>query len=145
MQVNLGYLQPRNEVLASDYFDKHAKAGSVLVFSAPNSPGDYGPRYPLMRGAGRADPPTLLYGDRLRSRPLGRVDVPLVAAAILRYSTSGYVVFSTTQTEYAHVFQLAPDGALASLERAMAASPQFRLWYRNPDTRIYELAKGPGR
>jgi hypothetical protein len=136
---------PRDEVQASDYFDQHAKAGSVLVFSAPNSPGDYGPRYPLMRGAGAADPPTLLYGDRFRNRPLGRADVPLVAASILRYSPSGYVVFSTTQTEYAHVFQLAPDGALASLERAMATSHQFRLWYSNPDTRIYELTKGAGR
>jgi hypothetical protein len=133
---------PTNEVRASNYFDAHAKAGSTLLFSGPNFPGDYGPRYPLMRGAGRAEPPTLLYNTQFRNRQLGPADVPAVVATIRHYAPSGYVVFSTTQTEYAHVFQLVPDGALENLESAVADSPHFRLFYGNKDARIYQLVRG---
>jgi hypothetical protein len=135
---------PRNEVVASDYFDAHAKAGSVLLFSAPNFPGDYGARYPLIHGATGNDAPTLLHGDEFRHRPLGSADVAKVASVIRHYARTGYIVFSTTQTDYAHVFQLVPDGALQSLEANVATSSFFRLWYSNPDTRIYELVKRPG-
>jgi hypothetical protein len=133
---------PTNEVNASAYFDAHAHAGSALLFSAPNFPGDYGPRYPLMRGAGRAEPPTLLYSSRFRNRQLGRADVPAVVASILHYAPNGYIVFSTTQNEYAHVFQLVPDGALENLEKAVAHSRHFRLFYGNKDARIYRLVRG---
>jgi hypothetical protein len=133
---------PTNEVNASEYFDARAQAGSALLFSAPNFPGDYGPRYPLMRGAGRAEPPTLLYSNRFRNRQLGRADVPAVVASILHYAPGGYIVFSTTQNEYAHVFQLVPDGALENLEKAVADSRHFRLFYGNKDARIYQLVRG---
>src|SRR5690348_17767759 len=46
-------------------------------------------------------------------------------------SSDSYIVFSTSQNEYAHVFQLVPDGALQNLEKAVAASPHFRLFYGN--------------
>lgn len=133
---------PTNEVRASEYFDQHAQAGSALLFSGPNFPGDYGPRYALMRGAGRAEPPTLLYSERFRNRQLGRGDVPAVVASILHYAPGGYIVFSTSQTEYAHVFKLVPDGALQSLEKAVASSKHFRLFYGNRDARIYQLVRG---
>jgi hypothetical protein len=133
---------PTNEVKASDYFDAHAQAGSALLFSGPNFPGDYGPRYALMRGAGRAEPPTLLYSNRFRNRQLGRKDVPAVVASILHYAPGGYIVFSTSQIEYAHVFQLVPDGALENLEKAVASSRHFRLFYGNKDARIYQLVRG---
>jgi hypothetical protein len=133
---------PTDEVRASDYFDAHAQAGSALLFSGPNFPGDYGPRYPLMRGVGGGEPPTLLYSPHFRNRQLGPADVPAVVAAIRHYAPSGYVVFSTTQTEYARVYQLVPDGALDNLERAVADSSHFRLFYGNKDARIYQLVRG---
>jgi hypothetical protein len=133
---------PTNEVRASEYFFAHAQAGSVMLFSAPNFPGDYGPRYPLIRGTGSSDPPTLLYSKRFRNRQLGSADVPAVVASIQHYSSRGYVVFSTTQTEYAHAFQLVPDGALGNLEKAVAHSRHFRLFYGNRDARIYRLVRG---
>ncbi len=133
---------PSTEVRASEYFNAHARAGSVLLFSAPDFPGRFGSRYPLIRGPKNADDPTLLNGPKFRGRPLGSRDVPAVTALVEHYSQHGYVLFSTTQTEYAHVFQLTPDGALESCERAIASSPRFRLWYRNRDTRIYELVGG---
>jgi hypothetical protein len=133
---------PTNEVKASEYFDAHAQAGSVLLFSGPNFPGDYGPHYTLMRGAGRAEPPTLLYNSRFRNRMLGRKDVPAIVSAILHYAPGGYIVFSSTQIEYAHVFQLVPDGALQNLEKAVSRSHHFRLFYGNGDARIYQLVRG---
>ena len=78
----------------------------------------------------------------IRNRRLGPADVPAVVASIRHYAPRGYVVFSTTQTEYAHVYQLVPDGALDNLERAVADSPHFRLFYGNKDARIYQLVRG---
>jgi hypothetical protein len=130
---------PSGEVRASDYFDSHARAGSTLLFSAPDFPGRYGPRYPETRGTMKDDDPTLLRSASFRHRQLGPRDVPAVAALIRHYSPHGYIVFSTTQNEYARIFQLTPPGALTNLENAIAGSPQFQLWYSNPDTRIYEL------
>ena len=116
---------PTSEVQASDYFYAHAQAGSVMLFSAPNFPGDYGPRYPLIRGTGSADPPTLLYSNRFRNRQLGSGDVPAVVASIRHYSPRGYIVFSTSQTEYAHVFQqFGKPGLQAALSRGGLAAPR---------------------
>ena len=42
------------------------------------------------------------------------------------------------------LFRLAPDGALNSLEHAVAASPDFRLWHSTPNAQIYELVAAPG-
>ena len=43
-----------------------------------------------------------------------------------------------------HVFKLLPDGSLDSLSRALAASPDWRVFYRNRDVVIYQLLRPPG-
>jgi hypothetical protein len=40
---------------------------------------------------------------------------------------------------YSHVFKLLPDGSLDSLDNALAASPQWRVFFRNQDAVIYEF------
>jgi hypothetical protein len=129
------------EVKASDALDAHAPAHAVLMPAAPNFPTRYGPGYD--RFIGSVDTrPNILQVRSFRNRPLGPRDVPAVIAQILHYGPTGFLIFSTSQENYARMFQLTPPGALHNLERAVARSPRFRLWYGNPDARIYELVRG---
>lgn len=129
---------PRAEVAASAYFYAHAPSGSILVLAAPDFPTNVGARYPLIDDS----KPALLTTRRFGHRALGPQDVPAVSAAILRNGTSDFLVFATTEYRAAEWSELAPPLALESLEGAVAASPYFRLWYVNRDTRIYELVSG---
>ena len=129
---------PSAEVAASDYFYSHGKPGSVLVLAAPDFPVRYGADYDRFRGPKSDDDPNLMRTGTFRNRPLGPKDVPLVAGVIRKYSTSGYLVFSTTEITYSSIFHLTPPGQLDSLERAVVESKEFRLWYSNSDTRIYQ-------
>jgi hypothetical protein len=124
------------EVRASEYFYANAPPESVLVSAATGFPGNFGPRYPLMRRV------ELIAERRFRHRPLGEADVPAVIASMREQSSKGYVAFSTAQTRYVSTFQLTPPGALADLERAVAASPYFRRWYANADARLYKFVDG---
>jgi hypothetical protein len=45
------------------------------------------------------------------------------------------------QRRWAQTFGLTPPGALDDLERAVAASPAFRLWRATRDARIYRLVE----
>jgi hypothetical protein len=129
---------PAGEVRASGWFYDHARPGSVLVLSSPGFPLRYGATYFHFTGPeGDADP-NLLSGNEFRGRQLGPNDVASVVSVIKQYSRTGYLVFSRTQTEFSQVFGLTPPGALERLQRAVAVSPEFRLWYGNADAQIYE-------
>jgi hypothetical protein len=58
------------------------------------------------------------------------------------YSHRNFLVFASSVTRYSVATRLALPGSLQSLERAVARSSRFRLWYRAPDARIYQLV-GP--
>ncbi len=129
---------PSGEVAASSYFYAHAPAGSVLMLSAPGFPIRYGATYENYRGPQGDDDPNLLNTDTLRHKALGPQDVATVVSIIRQYSRSGFLVFSTTENEYASVFRLTPPNALVDLEQAVASSPYFHLWYATRDARIYQ-------
>jgi hypothetical protein len=138
-------LIPAEEVRASNYFYAHTPAGAVLMQAAPDFPARFGPRYHLVVGPQSDDDPNLLRVNLLRYRPLGPHDIPDVISIIQQYSQKGFLVFAPTEFNYAKVFHLSPPGALQSLERAVASSPRFRLYYHDADTRIYELLPPPLR
>jgi hypothetical protein len=92
-------------------------------------------------GAARAeDGLNIAETSAFEGHTLGPAQIPAVVALIRQYSRSGYVVFSTTQYRYAAIKELTPPGELERLERAIAASSRFRLWYATADARIYELS-----
>jgi hypothetical protein len=132
---------PKDEVSASEYFYTHAPAGSVLIPAAEDFPTRVGARYTLMQP--KSDVPALIGPEpethAFENRPLGAAQLPAIVATIHRYSRSGFIVFASTGYEYATVHALAPPGALASLEGAVATSSSFRLWYASRDAQIYEL------
>lgn len=133
-------LMPSAEVAGSEYFYAHAPAGSVLVQASPDFPGRVGARYALMRGPQAEDQPNLVSLPSFQGRPLGRAQIPIVISVIHQYARTGFVVFATTGYRFAELQEVTLPGALASLERAIATSSQFRLWYANADVRIYELS-----
>jgi hypothetical protein len=130
---------PKGQIEASEYFYDHATEGSVLLLSGPNFPVRYGATYRYYAGPQSDFDPNLLRVDRFRYRDLGANDIPDVISLIHQYARSGYMVFSSSQFEYAKVFQLTPPGALNDLEAAIRRSPRFRVWYQSRDARIYEL------
>lgn len=135
-----------SEVTAAQYVYAHASRGSVIMLSAPNFPTRLASNYNEFRGPKGEDDPNLLSANTLRYRSLGPADIPVVISAIHRYARTGFLVFSKSQTEYAQVFRLTPPGQLQNLERAVARSPRFRLWYASGDTRVYQLVgTGGGR
>jgi hypothetical protein len=127
------------EVRASEWFYYHARPGSVLVLAAPGFPYRYGGTYSEFRGPEGDANPNLLTEALFQGRPLGAVDIPRVIERIKQYAAFGYLAFDNDETAYAEVFRITPPGALGDLEAAIASSPEFHLWYRNSDVRIYEL------
>lgn len=133
------------EARASERFYDRAPHGSVLVLAAPGFPYRYGASYPAFRGPEGDANPNLMTEAVFTNRQLGAAQVPDVAARIRVYAPHGYIAFSRDESAYAEVFRLTPPGALGRLREAVAASPQFRLWYANRDVQIYELLAAPAR
>jgi hypothetical protein len=130
---------PPGEVQASEYFYAHAPAGSVLMLSSPDFPTWIGARYKLMRGPVADDRPSLIGIESFENRPLGPAQIPTVISTIRQYSKNGFIVFSTSEDLFTRLQELTPPGALENLERAVASSPHFHLWYSTSDARIYKL------
>ena len=137
---------PESEVDAAEHFYANAPAGSVLMLAAPQFPMKVGARYPVMRGPEAADDRPNIVGEKeFQERPLGIADVPAVIGAMRQFSRrAGFLVFATTGLGFARFYNIAPPGELERLERVVARSPRFTLWYRNDDTRIYRVALGRG-
>lgn len=132
------------EVAASQYFYDNAEPGSVLTLTAPNFPTRVSGRYDQFRTAGDNLPNLLTTGKQFRHRMLGPDDLPAIAEFVDHYVSGAegaggrYLVLSTGQEVYAQVLGLLPPGSLASLGDALAASADWRVFYRGPDAVIYE-------
>lgn len=135
-EVNL--IRP-DEVVASQYFNEHARPGSVLVIAAPNFPERSTGAYADFVVTSGAFDPQLVTDPHFKDRFFGPSDLPEIAVIVRSFSPHGYVAITTGMKVYAHVFKLLPDGSLDSLDRALAASNQWTLFFRNQDAVIYEL------
>jgi hypothetical protein len=135
---------PRDEVQASAYFYEHAEPRSLLVLVNPGFPMRVAARYTLMRPAEGGDTsPNLM--ARQNAQLVRRASVPAVLTTLRQLAPAGtrrYLVFSRTQARYADVNRILSFAQTRRLEDAVARSPQFRLWHRTANTRIFE-AVGP--
>ncbi|HYX44739.1 MAG TPA: hypothetical protein VE760_06815, partial [Acidimicrobiales bacterium] len=135
------------EVEASRYFYANAEPGSVLTLGAPNFPTRLGERYDEFAGTGDNPPNLLTTVNRFRHRMLGPDDLPAVAEFAGEYvgATGGgrYLALGKGQQVYADVLGLLPGGSFSRLDRALAASPDWRVYYRNADAVIYRLLRPP--
>lgn len=135
---------PRDEVQASAYFYARAEPRSLLVLVNPGFPMRGSARYTLMRPAEGGDTsPNLM--ARQNAQLVRRASLPAVRATLRQLAPTGtrrYLVFSRTQARYADVNRILSFAETRRLEDAVARSPEFRLWYRSANTRIFE-ALGP--
>jgi hypothetical protein len=136
---------PRPEVQATAYFYSHARPGSVLMLAGDNYPNDLAADYRTFAGEVGDSSPNLLADPKLRGHVLGTADIPEVLSYVRTYSSRGYLVFSKSQYTYAEFFHSVPAGSLQGLQRAVAGSRDFTLWFSNADARIYRIISPPRR
>jgi hypothetical protein len=126
------------EVAAAQRFYQVAAPGSFLMLAAANFPSRLDAGYP--RHPGFSYDPSLLALPRFQDRMLGPADVDAVARELAGYPAA-YLLVSTSQAAHAELFDLAPPGAVDGLERALLASPRFRVVYRNDDATLFRLRR----
>jgi hypothetical protein len=126
------------EVAAAHYFYRVAAPGSFLMLVASDFPTRLDASYP--RHPGYSYDPSLLALPRFQDRMLGPADVNAVVRELAGYRVA-YLMFSTSQAAHAELFDLAPPGAVDRLERAILASPRFRVVYRNDDAILFRLRR----
>lgn len=137
-------VMPRDEVQASAYFYAHAEPGSLLALVNPGFPMRVSARYTAMRPAEGGDTsPNLMARENAELVRAG--SLPAVWTTLRQLAPSGtrrYLVFSTTAARYADVNRILSFAQTRRLEEAVLRAPEFRLWHRTANTRIYE-AVGP--
>ncbi|MEN3314725.1 MAG: hypothetical protein V7605_959, partial [Acidimicrobiaceae bacterium] len=92
---------------------------------------------------GGSTPPPLTTLDEFRGHRLGPADLPALANLYRDHvaATQGdvYLFLSADQDLYSEVLGLLPKGSIAGLDRALAASPDWRVFYRDRDAVIYRF------
>lgn len=131
---------PRNELKAAEYINDHGPRNAVFELVGANFPMKVGANYPYLAGAsGDSGPDLFDHLPWLATRSQSPVDLSPIIADMLSYSKTGFLVFSTSQYQYARIFHTVPVQTIRAIETAVQNSPRFRLWYQNPDTQIYRL------
>jgi hypothetical protein len=133
----VNHLRP-GEVAAAHRFYQVAPPGSFLMLVASNFPTRLDAGYP--DHPGYTYDPSLLALPQFQDRMLGPADVDAVVYELGGYREA-YLMVSTSQANYAELFDLAPPGAVGRLERALVASPRFRVLYRNDDATLLRLGR----
>jgi hypothetical protein len=81
--------------------------------------------------------------QEFRHRMLGNEDLADIETVVRVYQDAmgggGFVAISESEKAYVRAHGVLPEGSLASLDRALAASPEWRVFFRNGDAAIYEL------
>jgi len=137
--AEINFVRP-SEFTASEYFYAHARPGSVLILAAPNYPERGSAYYDRFVVTSGAFDPKLIPDKAFLHRILGADDLPAIEGLIKVYSPHGYFAITTGMKIYCHVFELLPDGSLDHLDQALSASKRWKVFYRNEDAVIYELA-----
>jgi hypothetical protein len=127
----------RAEVQTASYIYSNAPPHSSLVTAISNFPGRLTANYPIY-GTGPNKDSDLIDGLELQGHALDDADLP----KIVRFFESlgpnpAFLIISPSMKSYAHFFGYVPDGAIDTLQRTVAGSPNFALYYRNQDVVIY--------
>jgi hypothetical protein len=128
-----------DDVAVNQWYSQHAPTGSVINFTAPNSPTRLNGRYAVMdvadAGSTLTDDPALL-GHQFHAADLTRVET------IMRSRGRGaarYLVISPSETNYLLLYGLVPPGWTENLVSALRASNDFRLVYSSGPAAVFQL------
>lgn len=132
----------RNEVQTAQYLYLHAPPDSAILAPSSNIPLRLTANYGSLGGGGDPDDLSVaLPKDRGTITP---DDMKAVDAMAEGYGgTPVFVMLSRSEQAYLHYFGYGPDGQIDNLNRALAASPAWKVFYRTPDSVVYRFVGEP--
>jgi hypothetical protein len=136
---------PASDVRAARYFYAHAPAGATLMLATDAFPtrlaanyGSYDVGHPA--NVALTNDPTLFEG-----RMFGPADLPSLQRHLRSVGgTASYLVISDPMIASSDYFGHYPTGSLPALDRALAASPSWKVFYADHGVRIYQLVSPAG-
>jgi hypothetical protein len=132
-----------DDVRAATWWERHAPAGSLLTYVAPNFPNRLTERYGEMLVPAASYSPNLTDEAAFRGHMPGPQDMVNLRAFMSKLPAKHvYLVLSPAEQNAGRLIGALPDGALDALDRALGGDPAFRLVYRRGKASIYELREG---
>jgi hypothetical protein len=133
----------RNEVETAQYLYTHAPPDSAILAPSSNIPLRLTANYGSLGGGG--DPDDLSVALPKDRGTITADDLKAVDAMAQGYGgTPVFVMLSKSEQAYLHYFGYGPDGQLDNLNRALAGSPAWKVFYRTPDSVVYRFVGEPG-
>jgi GT2 family glycosyltransferase len=127
-----------DDIAAARWFERHAPSDSLLVGATTNFPLRVSARYPTVYDPDYPGPPSITEHAVYRSRRLGAADLPRIERTLRGFgSPHTFLTLTASQERYARLYGLLRPGSLQSLDRALRASPDFRLVYRRGTSSIF--------
>jgi hypothetical protein len=128
----------REDVRAILWYEQHAPSRSAPLFVAPYFPALMTARYPVTYATSER------FGSFLGEQPDWQAG-PNVET-VLRYIRDArfrhaYVVITGNQERYIRLYGTLRPGALARFQRALRASPSFRLVYHRGEAEIFSYVR----
>jgi hypothetical protein len=136
-----------DDVRAAAWCDRHAPAQSRLVGVTPSFPRRLTAGYARAHDAEYPGAISLTEeGEGFRHRMLGPADIPRLETVLRDYGPQRtFVILTPSQQRFGRLYGVLPDGAVRSIDRALASSDAFRLVYRGGRASIYKYLPGSGR
>jgi hypothetical protein len=135
-----------DDVAAPAWFERRAPNGSLLVAATPNFPARLSARYPFVYDRDFTATPTLSEEVSLSGRRLGPADLPRVRRTLEDYGARNvYLMLTPGQERFARLYGIFAPGALARLDRALRASPSFRLVWEQGRAALFKYQPARGR
>jgi hypothetical protein len=127
------------DIEAADYFYEHAEPDAGLILVAPNFPTKLTDNYGSFN-KGHVSVDISLVGDPLFTGSLngGRLKDIETYIRAMNYKTN-YLVVSDAMDSYTDYFGTEPDNAMKSLDTALRASADWKVFYQGPGVAIYQL------
>jgi hypothetical protein len=129
-----------DDVAVNQWYSQHAPNGSVIYFTAPNSPTRPNGRYAVMdvadAGATLSDNAGLVGHQFQSTTDLPRVETIMRSSG---HGTARYLVVSPSETNYLLLYGLVPPGWTENLLAALRMSPDFRVVYESGPAAVFQL------
>ncbi|MGK5681745.1 hypothetical protein [Actinoplanes sp. URMC 104] len=127
------------DIDAAEYFYANAEPGSGLILVAPNFPTKLEANYGDFN-KGHVSVDISLIGDPLFTGNLNGSRLPDIETYIrsMNYPTN-YLVVSDAMDDYTDYFGTAQDDAMQSLDAALRASSNWKVFYQGPGVAIFQL------
>jgi hypothetical protein len=127
----------KGEVEATRYLYQHAPPDSAILAPSSNIPLRLTANYGQLGGGG--DPDDLSVVLPHNRNTITEADMTAVDNFASAYGgTPVFLMISRSEVAYLHYFGYGPDGQLDNLNRALATSTAWKVFYRAPDTVIYQ-------